>query len=112
MIKDNTFECDNHRIVEFEYPIQKCLDLGEVLIVLLRTPYKTLYNENVFGISRNGERLWQVQKNIEYPSGSKDCPFTDVFLNKNNELVLYNWCDLAFVVNPNSGEILKKYEHR
>ncbi|HEY2650186.1 MAG TPA: hypothetical protein VGI38_13400 [Puia sp.] len=68
-------------------------------------PTKTIYNENVFGVSLDGKRIiWQIAKRTY---DFEECPFTYIRIF-NDELVLVNWCSIYFTVNPSTGEILNE----
>ena len=93
--------------VLFDYPIRDSLEIGEMLIVRLEKPFKTIYNENVFGIQLSEKKIkWQIAKK-EYRE--KDCPFIGISLFA-NQVKLFNWCGFYLIVNPITGEILKESE--
>jgi len=104
-IKTNTLIIGDVTL-QFEYPIQKVLELSGMLIILLEKPFKTIYNENVFGFSiEEGKIKWQIPK-INYSTGL-DCPFIDILFFE-SKLRLNNWCDIHLIVNPLTGEILER----
>jgi hypothetical protein len=91
--------------IEFDFPIEESIDVGDMLIVRLEKPFKTIYNENVFGISLTEKKIkWQIAK-IKYLS--EDCPFIGIEKSDGN-LKLYNWCDIYLIVDPITGRILEK----
>jgi hypothetical protein len=45
----------------FEHPIRELTEVGEVAVVVLEVPLDAVMTENVFGVSRDGERLWQIE---------------------------------------------------
>jgi len=62
--------------------------IGNVLIILLDKPIKKIYNQNVFALDiKTKSIIWQVNEKKEFPGGNRDCPFSDVFINENGELI-------------------------
>ncbi|RVU01326.1 hypothetical protein EOD41_05010 [Mucilaginibacter limnophilus] len=94
--------------VEFEYPIQEQLQIGDVIVVLLDIPPKVKYELNVFAFSTSGDFLWRVQETELFYRGS-NCPYVGLTITDNQQLVQFNWCDTAIIMNPSTGEILDKY---
>jgi hypothetical protein len=101
---------NNGRVVEFEYPIneRKTLIMDFVIIVILETPSKSKYNNNVFAISDIGNFLWQID--IEEPYiKDHNCPFVEARIDDSEKLLLFNWCNTAFIVEPITGAIINKF---
>ena len=89
-------------IIRFSYPIREAIAISGLLVVRLETPPEITFNENVFGVSLAEKRIkWQIAKR-EYHL--KNCPFVDVKIFQ-GQLILYNWCDVYFVVDPATGKI-------
>jgi hypothetical protein len=92
-------------IIRFSYPIREAIAISGMLIVRLETPPEITFNENVFGVNLAEKRIkWQIAKR-EYHL--KNCPFVDVRIFQ-GQLILYNWCDVYFVVDPGTGKILEE----
>ena len=105
----------NGNSVAFVYPIleNQVLMIDGIIIVTIETPPKVIYNNNVFAVNVTGEIVWRISFKKEQLFYQKDnCPFTGPLINKEGQLVLCNWCDTAFIVNPQTGEILEKYPTR
>jgi len=109
--KGNILSIDGSK-VSFDYPIEKTLEIKNAVIVLLESPIGKVFNKNIFAINKSAKILWQVKEKDLYPGGLKDCPFVDIVINEEDQLVLFNWCSLAYIVNPETGEVLKEYETR
>jgi hypothetical protein len=110
-ITENKITFDNGNKAELPYPVKKIIEYADTIIILIDVPIRVIYTQNVYAYTANGIFLWQV-KDRKYPGGSEDCPFTNIFINKENKLVLFNWCDVGLVVDAKTGEILSEYEHR
>ncbi len=95
---------DNGKEIAFAQTITKALDFGNAIVIMLDVPQGTIFNENVYGIDRDGNILWQVSKE-KYVY--EDSPYTDIQL-AGNAVVLYNWDGLRLSVEPATGRILKK----
>ncbi|MNI60174.1 hypothetical protein D3C73_1153690 [compost metagenome] len=67
-----------------------------------------MYNQNVFGINVYGDFLWQIEV-VELFQKTKDCPYIDMRKNDTNQIVLFNWCDTAIIINPKTGEVLDNF---
>jgi len=99
IIGDNT--------IPFDFPIAQVIEIEGMLILRLDKPIDVVYNENVFAVSIAERKVkWQIEKK-SYDPHVKSCPFTEIRIFE-NQLVLYNWCDTYFVVDPQTGKILKE----
>ncbi|RYZ97167.1 MAG: hypothetical protein EOP47_22325 [Sphingobacteriaceae bacterium] len=108
VIDKNTVIFNTGKPVDFEYPIAKIIEIENVIVVILHIPPKREYNLNVFAFSLSGDFLWRIANTDLYYKNS-DCPYVGYTLNENDQLVLFNWCDTAVVVDHNNGDILDKY---
>jgi hypothetical protein len=45
----------------FEYPVKELTEIGDMAVVVLDVPRHAVMTENVFGVSRDGTRLWQIE---------------------------------------------------
>jgi len=114
-VNENKLILRNGRIVTFDYPIieKEVVMIDGLIIVTLEKPPKVIYNNNVFAVNLIGEIVWRISFKKEQLFYQKDnCSFTGPLINKKGQLVLCNWCDTAFIVNPQTGEILDKYPTR
>jgi hypothetical protein len=93
--------------ITFDFPIIQVIEVSGMLIVRLEKPFRTIYNENVFGVSLTEKKIkWQIAK-LKYTTGEADCPFIDILLFE-GKLRLNNWCSIYLIVDPLSGEILER----
>jgi hypothetical protein len=94
-------------IITFDFPIVQVIEVTGMLVLRLEVPVKVIYNENVFGVSVVEKKVkWRIAKKT-YKPNLKSCPFVGIKLLE-GQLILYNWCDTYFVLDPLTGEILKE----
>jgi hypothetical protein len=105
--KSNNITFTNGYSIDFEFPIKETLLVGNVIVV--ESPYDVRYPQNVFAISSSGDFLWRISDTELFYDGPDPCFFNDAILNEKNELVLFNWCDTAVVVDIESGSVIRKY---
>lgn len=58
----NRIQCENGTVCELPFDIKECVEVGEILLVVLDVRGKALMDENVFAISLRGEVLWTIQR--------------------------------------------------
>jgi hypothetical protein len=105
-VQKNKLIIDGH-VLLFDYKIGQCVEVEGMLIVLLEKPPKTIYNENVFGVSLAERKIkWQIAK-LKYTTGGSSCSFIEAFIFE-GKLRLNNWCNIYLIVNPLTGEILER----
>ena len=106
-----TFQIDGKRlqtvdgvIAEFAYSIKEVALVNEVFVVLLDVPANKSMTENVFGVSRKGEILWQIERIPETgtdPSNS----YTGLFAR----LKVFNWNGVGVEIDANTGKVITKW---
>jgi len=71
-------------MLEFEFPIAQVVEKLGMLIVRIESTFRTIYNENVFGVSLSERRVkWRIAK-LTHITGEVDCPFIDVLIFEGN----------------------------
>ena len=106
---------NNGKTIKFDYAIKekRVIEIDGMIIVVLEIPPGINYNNNVFALNLNGEIIWRINfKKEQLFSQAKNCSFVGTFLNKEGQLILFNWCDTAFIINPKNGEILDRHVTR
>jgi hypothetical protein len=94
-------------VITFDFPIVQVVEVSGMLIVRIEKPFRTIYNENVFGVSLAEKKVkWQIAK-LKYSTGEVDCPFIDILIFE-GRLRLNNWCSIFLIVDPFTGEILER----
>ncbi|MEQ8906789.1 hypothetical protein [Ekhidna sp.] len=68
---------------------------------MLRIPPKSYFNENVFGLDKDGI-IWQVEK-LQY--NHDDSPFVSIF-DEDDKVRLQNWDGTQLIVEPSTGKVL------
>ena len=110
IVNGNVITFENGYSVDFEHPIKETLDVGKVVIITVRPSSGIIYNHNVFTFSLTGDFLWRIGDVKLYYWGSNNCPYIGAELNDEQELILFNWCDTAVVVNHETGEVLRTWQ--
>lgn len=95
--------------IEFEFSIKIVIPINELLIVVLEVPPKTIYNENVFAVDDKGTVVWRINKTPLFYD-REDCPYISAEINEKSQLILFNWCDTAVIVDFATGCVLDKYQ--
>jgi len=108
-VNSKNITLENGYSLDFEFPIKETLVIDDIIIIVVESPFEVCYKENVFAIKASGDFLWRINDVELYSNGPDNCFYVGVELNKENELVLFNWCDTAVIVNPNTGEVIRKY---
>lgn len=87
----------------FDYPIVQTIDFESIAVIRLEIPANSNYNENVFGVSVDGQLLWQIEKVAHVYTNS---PYVN--LSKHDSLVVaINWDGLWLWLEPATGKIVK-----
>lgn len=109
-INGNNITLANGYSLDFEHPIKETFETKEIIVITLDVPAKVVYKQNVFVITTSGDYLWRVGKVNLYASDDDECSYVGSTLNQEDELVLFNWCDTAVIVDPYTGEVLRTYQ--
>lgn len=95
---------DSVKNVQFPFEVKQVESFETVLIVRLKIPVGTTFNENIFGVSSDGKILWQIKK-MKYVYN--DSPFTGM-VRAGSNIKLCNWDGTDLIVNPETGEIIQE----
>lgn len=98
----------NGESVCFEHPVKEALEVDGVIILVTDIPFDKKYERNVFAFSNRGDFLWQIGHVDLFHKGA-DCVYLGVELNHEQEVVLFNWCDTAVIVDVGTGEVKRTY---
>ena len=107
-IESNHLTLSNGYSLDFEYPIKSTLIIQDVIVILVESPFRVIYNKNVFAIKTSGDFLWRIGDVDLYYRGT-DCPYVEIRINEDNELILFNWCDTVVVIDPQTGAVLRTW---
>ena len=103
-VKKNRIEFDARSTLRFKYPIAELIEFDDVIVVRLEIPARAKYNENVFGISENGDLLWQVPS---LPRLAKNAPY--IGIGRDGDFArLNNWDGMVYWLAPKSGTVVKE----
>lgn len=103
-IRDNVVILPNGKEVRFEHAVAQTVDFPDAVVIRLKIPSGANLNENVFGISIEGQLLWQIAKEEHVYSQS---PYTGMTREGDN-VRLFNWDGLELVVHPRTGKIVSR----
>jgi hypothetical protein len=92
------------KITYFQTPIEGIEQFDQVLVVMIYPEGENFLNENIFGVSYDGEILWQI-KPIKH--SDKRSPYVGIF-RKGNYVKIYNWNGKNFIIDPNTGEAISE----
>lgn len=92
------------RHVDFDFPVSQVVEFDDALVVLIEVPAQVLSNENVFGVSKTGQILWQISpEKLVYDNS----PY--VQLARMGEFAqLQNWDGLVLQVDPSNGSVINR----
>lgn len=104
-ILNNILFVDNLEVYSFIFDIKDFIVLDERIVVLINSPTKSLFNENIFCIDKNGQLIWQVEKVVHI---YEDSPY-DKIVNCNNESIEAWNCDSCnYLINIQNGKIISR----
>jgi hypothetical protein len=89
--------------VTFPFPVGGAIEFGDVVVVRLEPPRGTIFNENVYGLGRDGHVIWQI-KSVYPPTWDGAWGGLE---NVRGEAVLSNSESKVLHVDPRTGFILK-----
>lgn len=88
----------------FPHDIKKVIAFDEVIVVLLDVAAGVILNENVFGLSFDGKKKWQIERIVPDKRAS-----SFVNIEKTGEgLDAYNWSGIRARVNLETGKVVHK----
>lgn len=93
--------------IQFDFPVANITVANDITVVCLEIPPKTIMNQNVFGLDRDGAIMWQVPYNIKVASESKDSPYIEVKSQDDGTVMAYNWSGHHARLNPKTGGIIE-----
>lgn len=85
----------------FDYEIKSVLEKDGTLMILLKVPAKFNYQRNIFGVSAEGEILWQV----EAPTKDPVDLYTQI-TEENEKVMGGSWSGWNCHLDPKTGKIV------
>lgn len=105
IIDNNILRDENGKFLySFEAPITKIIIVDNIIIVLLDYFLYNRDNRNVFGLSKEGEMLWQMGK---FQCISGPCHCVEIFLGSDNKVKVLNWEGSYMFIDPGTGKIIE-----
>jgi hypothetical protein len=95
----------NGNIVTFDFDIREIVEVDGVLIVILDIPPDRTMTENVFGISKEGKLLWQIERTAANSSDPTNV-YTTITGHDQNTARIYNWNGTSNSVDAGTGKVL------
>jgi len=103
-VEGNQLRTPQGTIVSFDYRIAEFAEVDGVLIVVLDVPPNASMTENVFGVSKEGRILWQIERIPETGTDPTNC-YTSIF----PRLQLFNWSCVGVEIDVHKGTIINKW---
>ncbi|WP_375055094.1 hypothetical protein [Zobellella sp. DQSA1] len=88
--------------VSFQWPIAQVVSFSDILVVRIEPDPGSCFNENVFGVNKDGSIVWTIEK-IKHVYD--DSPYTSI-VAKDDNIKLFNWDGDELLVEPKSGRII------
>lgn len=105
LINDDTIKLADGREIALADNIQQSVEFDNAIVVLIDW---MATNRNVFGISQEGNRLWQIE---EQPAINNGNPCTR--LERQGEYLLVGtWDGLELLIEPLTGKVIKERRER
>lgn len=109
IIKRGNLIFENGNRIKFEFPIEKSVEVDDIIVVMLGIPTKNIFPNNVFAVKER-KLLWQVESDPRIPPST-----LNVYIGvaaENGELFLVNYMGFIDVVDINTGKIIRSYESK
>lgn len=97
------------KVIEFDYEIRKVKELDNLLIVLLSIPFNEKTTENVYGIDKTGNVVWQVQDPRDIYSIKSHMPYENIGIIEGEKVFLTDFYGRGYVINSSDGTIFQKF---
>jgi hypothetical protein len=110
--RGNSLIVDGRQVVTFDSAIADTVQLDRIVVVLTEPTRGEDCTRNVYGISPEGEMLWQIQ--AVHPNSHQPNTYTGfIFRDRSASSVwIANWSGMSAEIDPRSGEILALEESR
>jgi hypothetical protein len=107
-ISGNQLLLEDGHAVSFPLPISECQQVEDVLVVVLDVSGRNHMTENVFGVTPQGQILWQIEPR---PDISRDPVnfYTGIDRHLPGRIRLGSWAGIAVDVDIHSGKIVNSF---
>ncbi|MFC3959232.1 hypothetical protein [Halovivax cerinus] len=93
----------------FRHPVKETADKGDVVIVLLDVPVGEIDNRNVIGVSKDGDRLWEIEPISDDPT--RDQAYVSLY-ERGGDVWVGNPIGAECKVDARTGSFLEKRTKR
>ncbi len=103
-LKDGFLFCNTHK-VDLCLPGKECVQVQDVIVVVLDVPPKQSMTENVFGVSLEGRVLWQIERIPETATDPVN-RYTNVRTGQLGTAIVFNWNGTDITIDSRTGKVL------
>lgn len=102
-MKDNKVIQINGKIIELEYPLRKCVEYDNSIVVLMYD--ETIVANNVVCFDGQGVEQWRINDilNIKKPTGN-----VDIIKENENILQVHSVLGMVFKIDVEKKELIEK----
>ena len=106
-IVGHSIEFQGGQKLRFDFDIKEGVEVNGVLVVVLDVPSDRAMTENVFGISTDGRRLWQIER---IPSTATDPVnrYVEVVNHSTGVASIGNWNGVVVDIDVQTGKVLRQ----
>src|SRR5687768_8064718 len=101
-IRGTNLELPTDKVVTFEHPISKVLEVGDAIVVLLDSPLNVHHPLNVFGVSKRGDILWRIGK----IQGAGRSRYVGLIPQSEDRVRLTDFDGMLVDVEPTTGKVI------
>lgn len=105
-VEGSIVRLDSGAVRDFGRRVQRIVDTGSLLVVLLDPDDGSTVSENVFALDSNAQVVWRVQE-FEFPNGRT--PYTQISRGDDGSIKAYNFSGIMAVLDPTSGRVIRSY---
>jgi len=103
--EDSVLILENSKRVSFDYAVGSVLETAGIIVITLEVPPGQSMTENVFGVSREGEILWQIERIPETATNPIN-RYMSVWENPPGIVFACNWnCTNAYI-DVKTGKVI------
>ncbi len=102
---DNVIYFENGNFYKFDCKISEVLTVGDIVVISL--DYRAPSTNNIYGFSKNGEKIWRVGS-VPSTIDVEESSYTLVRTDIENTLYLCSFDSFAIWIDLQSGKCLKK----
>ena len=103
----NEIKFNDGKKASFDHAIEEVVEVAGVLVVILDVPADKVMTENVFGISMDARKLWQVERLL-----STATDLSNVYVGVSNHtgdvVCIANWNGMLVEIDVRTGKMLKQ----